>query len=145
MEKESSLLFPWTWKIKSKVKMLSHSVVSNSLQPHGLQPANLLCPWGFPGKNTGVGSYALLQGIFPSQGLTPGLPPLLSGKNTGVGSHALLQGIFLIQRSNPGLLHYHLSDQGKPIKIKPHKTHTGDEHQTHSLIYMTSPKHRCWK
>ena len=27
-----------------------------------------------PGKNTGVGCYALLQGIFPSQGLNPGLP-----------------------------------------------------------------------
>ena len=26
------------------------------------------------------------------------------GKNTGVGSHSLLQGIFLIQGSNPGLL-----------------------------------------
>ena len=30
----------------------------------------LLCPWGSPGKNTGVGSHARLQGTFPSQGLT---------------------------------------------------------------------------
>ena len=29
---------------------------------------------GFPGKNTGVGCHALLQGIFPKQGLNPGLP-----------------------------------------------------------------------
>ena len=29
---------------------LSHS---DSLQPHGLQPTRLLCPWDFPGKNTG--------------------------------------------------------------------------------------------
>ena len=41
------------------------------------------------------------------------------GKNTGVGCHALLQGIFSTQRSNPGLLHcrwifYHLSHQGSP-------------------------------
>ena len=28
---------------------------------------------GFPGKNTGVGSHSLLQGIFPTQGLDPGL------------------------------------------------------------------------
>ena len=28
----------------------------------------LLCPWGSPGKNTGVGSHFLLQGIFPTQG-----------------------------------------------------------------------------
>ena len=31
------------------------SVVSDSLQPHELQPARLLCPWNFPGKKTGVG------------------------------------------------------------------------------------------
>ena len=29
-----------------------------------LQPARLLCPWDFPGKNTGVGCHFLLQGIF---------------------------------------------------------------------------------
>ena len=28
------------------------SVMSDSLQPHGLQPAKLLCPWNFPCKNT---------------------------------------------------------------------------------------------
>ena len=44
----------------------------DSLQPHGLQPTRLLCPWDFPGKNTGVGSHFLLQGIFPTQGLNPG-------------------------------------------------------------------------
>ena len=31
----------------------------------------LLCPWDFPGKNTGVGCHALLQGIFPTQGSNP--------------------------------------------------------------------------
>ena len=45
-----------------------------TLQPHGLGPARLLCPWDFPGKNTGVGCHSLLQGIFPSQGSNPGLP-----------------------------------------------------------------------
>ena len=34
---------------------VSHSVVSNSLRPHGLQPTRLLCPWDSSGKNTGVG------------------------------------------------------------------------------------------
>ena len=29
----------------------------------------LFCPWNSPGKNTGVGSHSLLQGIFPTQGL----------------------------------------------------------------------------
>ena len=48
-------------------------VVSDSLQPHGLQPARLLCPWDFPNKNTGVGCSFLLQGIFQTQGSNPGL------------------------------------------------------------------------
>ena len=43
------------------------------------------------------------------------------GKNTGVGGHALLQGLFLTQGLNPGLPHYrqilyHLSHQGSPNK-----------------------------
>ena len=37
------------------------SVVSDSLGPSGLYPARLLCPWDFPGKNTGVGCHFLLQ------------------------------------------------------------------------------------
>ena len=41
--------------------------------PHGLQPARLLCPWDSPGKITGVGCHALLQGIFPTQGSNPDL------------------------------------------------------------------------
>ena len=45
----------------------SHSVVSDSLQPHGF------CPWNSPGQNTRVGSLALLQRIFPTQGSNPGL------------------------------------------------------------------------
>ena len=36
-----------------------------------VNPARLLCPWDFPGKNTGVGCHFLLQGIFPTQGLNP--------------------------------------------------------------------------
>ena len=47
----------------------SHSVVSDSLQPHGLYS-----PWNSPGKNTGVGSLPLLQGIFPTQGSKQGIP-----------------------------------------------------------------------
>ena len=49
--------------------VLSCSYVSNSLWPYGLYPTRLLCPWNFPGKNTGVGCHFLLQGIFLTQGL----------------------------------------------------------------------------
>ena len=84
-----------------------------------------------PGKNIGVGFYALLQGIFPTQRLNPGLPYcrhfLLPSKppgnpmNTGVGSLSLLQGIFPTQKSNQGLLHcrqilYQLSYQRSPAE-----------------------------
>ena len=43
------------------------------LRPHGLQPVRLLCPWGFPGKNTRVGCHFLFQGIFLTQELNLGL------------------------------------------------------------------------
>ena len=51
-----------------------------------------------PGKNTGAGCHALLQGIFPAQGSNPGVPhcrriPPGQPKNTGVGTPSLLQGI----------------------------------------------------
>ena len=70
----------------------NHSVMTNSLRLHGLQPARLLCPWNSPGQNTGVGRHSLLQGIFPTQG------------------------------SNLGLLHcgqipYHLSHQGSQLSV----------------------------
>ena len=52
------------WESESE----SHSVVSASLQPHGLSS-----PWKSPGQNTGVGSLSLLWGIFPTQRWNPGL------------------------------------------------------------------------
>ena len=48
--------------------MLSRSVLSNSLRPHGSSVHG-----DSPGKNTGVGCHALLQGIFPTHGSNPGL------------------------------------------------------------------------
>ena len=76
----------------SQCAALSCSVMSDSLQPHGLQPTRLLCPWDSPGKNTDVGSLSLLQGIF------------------------------LTQESNRGLLHcrqifYQLSYEGSPSEV----------------------------
>ena len=49
-------------------KPVKVKVESDSLQPHGLYS-----PWNSPGQNTGMGSLSLLQGIFPVQGLNPGL------------------------------------------------------------------------
>ena len=51
--------------------------MSDSLRHCGLSPTRLLCPWDSPGKNTGVGCHALLQGIFPTQGWNSHLLRLL--------------------------------------------------------------------
>ena len=38
-----------------------------------MEPTRLLCLWDSPGKNTGMGCHALLQGVFPTQGWNLGL------------------------------------------------------------------------
>ena len=59
----SGLPFPSPMHESEKWKW-SHSVVSDSLRPHGLQPIRLLRPWDFPGKSTGVGCHRLLHASF---------------------------------------------------------------------------------
>ena len=59
------------------VCVLSYSAVYYSLHPHGPQPARPLCPWNFPGKNTGAGCHLLLQGTSLTQGSNPRLSCLL--------------------------------------------------------------------
>ena len=66
--------FSHSWKVKRKSESVSHSVKSGSLWPRDpMEPSRLLCPCNSLGKNTGVGSHSLLQGIFPIQGSNPGL------------------------------------------------------------------------
>ena len=52
---------------QNSVRLCAQSL--HSCPALGPQPARLLGPWGSPGKNTGVGCHALLQGIFSTQGL----------------------------------------------------------------------------
>ena len=77
-------------------EMKSLSRVRLFATPWTVACTRLLHPWDFLGKNTGVGCHFLLQGIFPTQGL------------------------------NPGLLHcrqklYHLSHQGSPERLSIEK------------------------
>ena len=54
----------------------SESEVAQScptLRPRGLWPTRLFCPWGSPGKNTGVGCHFLLQRIFLILGISVGI------------------------------------------------------------------------
>ena len=90
----SSVLSSWVrsdpghehaWSLCVCVRLLSCSVMSDSLRPQGLQPARLLCPWNVSGKNAGVGCRFLLQGIFSIQGL---IPHLLC-ENSGSGRQML--------------------------------------------------------
>ena len=66
MNKEITHVCVSILKVKSENE--SRSAVSDSLRPH-----ELYSPWNSPGQNTGVGSLSLFQGIFPSQGSSPGL------------------------------------------------------------------------
>ena len=65
------------WGDVERSVCVSHSVVSDSLRPHGPQPARLLCPWDSPGKSTGVGCRFLPQGMdLYDPGMEPGSPAL---------------------------------------------------------------------
>ena len=60
---------PGSARLQDTRESESHLAVSNSLRVHGLHS-----PWNSPGQNTGVGSFSILQGIFPTKGSNPGLP-----------------------------------------------------------------------
>ena len=63
-------LYLTVWKVK--VKLLS--CVRLFETPWTVACTRLLRPWDFLGKSTGVGCHFLLQGIFPTQGSSPGPP-----------------------------------------------------------------------
>ena len=108
------------WTVNSE----SRSVVSDSLWPHRQNR-----PWVSLGQDTGVGSFSLLQRIFPTQGSNPGplhcewilyqlshkrspriphrqnRPWVSLGQDTGVGSLSLLQRIIYWASAITRLLH----------------------------------------
>ena len=57
-----------------KMKVLVAQSCLTLCHPMDCKPRRLLCPWNSPGKNTGVGSHSLLQGIFSIWGSIPALP-----------------------------------------------------------------------
>ena len=95
--------------------MLSRSVVSSSLWPHGLQPARLLCPWGFSRQEYWSGLPCLPPGESSQAGDQSEVSRTVGRFFTiwatretqeyWVSSLSLLQGILLTQESNWGLLH----------------------------------------
>ena len=83
------------------------SVMADSLRPRGLQPARLLCPRDSPGKNTRVGGLALLQGIFPPQGLNPHLLHLLHWQADSLALCPLGRTMMALGTKNPHCLRIH--------------------------------------
>ena len=70
----------WNWGLtlhkpeaESEVKVLVAQLCPTLGDPMDCSLTRLLCPWDSPGKNTGKSGHALLQRIFPTQRLNPGL------------------------------------------------------------------------
>ena len=116
------------WTIKKAEKWKWSSVVSDYLRPH-----RLYSPWNSPGQNTGVGSLSLLQGLFQTQGLNPGLLHCrqILYQLSHQGSPRILEWvaypfsrrIFLTQESNQSLLNcrqilYQLSYDGRKLSTE---------------------------
>ena len=65
--------------LNSSSESVSHSVVSNSLRPHGLKPARLLLFIGFSRQEYWSGLPFPSQGDLPDPGIKPGSPTLQAG------------------------------------------------------------------
>ena len=110
-----------------------------------------------PGKNTGVGCHALLQGNLPNQGSNPRSPPLQvdsspsepPGKpvSIGVGSLSFLQRPFSTLELNQGLLHcrrilYQPSYQRSPAELV---SVSKDDRKADLIKYETSSRRKFYK
>ena len=62
----------FSFHLCTRIKIVTQSCLT-LCDPMDCSPPGSLCPWDFPGKNTGVSSHSLLQGIFPTQRLNMGL------------------------------------------------------------------------
>ena len=82
--------------------------------PMDCSAPGLLCPWDSPGKNTGVGCHALLQGIFPTQG------------------------------SNPRLLHWQVDSLPLSHQWSPAWVCTANNWRNYDLLISVWPQPRFW-
>ena len=79
------ILLSWNWLpiiifvcyfLSPRTIVLSHSVMSDSFRPHGLQLTRLLCPWGFSRQEYWSGLPCPPPGDLPNPGIEPRSPPL---------------------------------------------------------------------
>ena len=99
---------------QERVCMLGCSVMSDSLQPYGPQPARLLCPWDSPGKSSGVGCHLLLPGVSPAQGVNPHLQRLLPWQADSLPLHHLGSPRYLCKAE------FHLTDCETQVQTLSH-------------------------
>ena len=117
-----------SYKTHSESESERRSVMSDSLRPRGLYS-----PWNSLGQNTGMGSLSLLQGIFLTQGLNPGLPHC---------SQILYQ---LSHKGSPRILEWvaypfsrHLPDSGIELGSPALRTELSGKPKTHSEVKLYS-------
>ena len=122
--------------------LLSGSVMSYSVQPHGQQPPRLSHSWGSPGKNTGVGCHFLLQcmQVKSETEVAQSCPTLCNPMDCsppGSSIHGILQarvlewGAIAFSENNIG---YFPHKQGSNISILHKKTT-----ESHELLYSDRP------
>ena len=125
--------------------------MSDSPQPHGLQPTRLLRPWDFPGKSTGVGCHLLLQGIFLTQRWKPHLlsPALqadsLSAEPLGKSCQLLGKAFWVNTRMKWSACHTDHKDAGSnQRKLQVQRSHGRsllvllEEQQVNTIFIYTS-------
>ena len=91
--------------------VLSHSVEPASSKLYGPQPTRLLCPWDFPGENTGDDCHLLLQGIFLTQGLNTHFLCLLQADSLLLSHWELDEHYFYFTPGKVSVIKYHVQIQ----------------------------------
>ena len=82
---------------------VNHSVVSDSLQPHGLQPIRLLCSMGFSRQEYWSGLPFPSLGYLPNPEIKPRSPTLQKAQS---GMKVIFQALDKLFMADQGLEHY---------------------------------------
>ena len=115
--------------------------------PIDCSPPDSFVRGDFPGQNTGVGCHALLQGIFPTQGLNSGLPHCrrILYHLSYQGSPRMLEWVAYLQGNFPGIKPGSLALQANslPAKLLKEALVLGYSHRKQNYLKMQeNDKHR---
>ena len=116
--------------------------MSYSMKPHGLQPTWLLCPWDFPGKNTGVGCHFPLPGNLPDPRIQPASPesPALQVDSLPLRHPLHIPSfVFLYQFSKRVMLRFSIKFENMDFGVKEIKWRS-ESIMPHTLSFLTLAK-----